>query len=125
MNPDKQVVLVTGSGTGIGRAIALSLARVGHQVYASMRDIRQRNRHRADSLLQLVRQEGLPLEILELDVLSEVSCRAAVDQVVAKQGRLDVVVNNAGMLMQGLTEAFSVDQVARASLTPTRSPGCG
>jgi len=113
MNPDKQVVLVTGSGTGIGRAIALSLARVGHQVYASMRDIRQRNRHRADSLLQLVRQEGLPLEILELDVLSEVSCRAAVDQVVAKQGRLDVVVNNAGMLMQGLTEAFSVDQVAR------------
>jgi NAD(P)-dependent dehydrogenase (short-subunit alcohol dehydrogenase family) len=41
------------------------------------------------------------------------SCRAAVDQVLAEQGRVDVVVNNAGMLMIGMTEAFAPEQVAQ------------
>lgn len=66
-----------------------------------------------DELAQVTRQEDITLEVLELDGLSEVGCRAAVDRIVARHARLDVVVNNAGMLMQGLTEAFSVDQVAR------------
>lgn len=57
----QQVVLVTGAGSGIGRAIALSLARAGHQVYASMREIRQKNRERADALLELAQEENLSL----------------------------------------------------------------
>lgn len=113
MTQDKQVVLVTGAGSGIGRAIALSLARAGHHVCASMREIQQRSRERADVLLDLARKESLSLDVVELDVLSEVSCQAAVNLILAKQGRLDVVVNNAGMLMTGITEAFSVEQVAR------------
>jgi len=112
MKQNKQVVLVTGAGSGIGRAAALSLARAGHQVYASMRETRQKNRERADALLELARKESLSLDVVELDVLSEVACQAAVNQILAKQGRLDVVVNNAGMLMTGITEAFSVEQVA-------------
>ncbi|SEK16592.1 NAD(P)-dependent dehydrogenase, short-chain alcohol dehydrogenase family [Variovorax sp. OK212] len=113
MTPDPQTVLVTGAGSGIGRAIALALARDGHQVVASMREVREKNRDRADELAQVAMQEDIALEVLALDVLSEVGCRAAVDHIVARHARLDVVVNNAGMLMQGLTEAFSVDQVAR------------
>lgn len=113
MKQNEQVVLVTGAGSGIGRAVALSLARAGHQVYASMREIRQRNRERADALLDLARKESLSLDVVELDVLSEVSCQAAVNRILATQGRLDVVVNNAGMLMTGIAEAFSVEQVAR------------
>src|SRR5690606_11155833 len=113
MKQNEQVVLVTGAGSGIGRAVALSLARAGHQVYASMREIRQRNRERADALLDLARKESLSLDVVELDVLSEVSCQAAVNRILATQGRLDVVVNNAGMLMTGIAEAFSVEQVTR------------
>ncbi|SFT58677.1 NADP-dependent 3-hydroxy acid dehydrogenase YdfG [Kosakonia arachidis] len=109
----QQVVLVTGAGSGIGRAVSLSLARAGHQVYASMREIRQKNRERAEALLELARAEGLSLDIVELDVLSEVCCQAAVNQILARHGRVDVVVNNAGMLMTGITEAFSIEQVAR------------
>lgn len=113
MAHDEQVILVTGAGSGIGRAIALSLARVGHHVFASMRDVKQKNRERAEALNQLAQEEHLQLEVLELDVLSEVGCQAAVNQILAKYARLDVVVNNAGMLMTGVTEAFSVEQVAR------------
>jgi len=113
MAHEEQVILVTGAGSGIGRAIALSLARCGHHVYASMRDIRQRNRERAHALRELAREESLHLQVLELDVLSEVGCQAAVHRILAEHGRLDVVVNNAGMLMTGVTEAFSIEQVAR------------
>lgn len=109
----QQVVLVTGAGSGIGRAIALALARAGCQVFASMREIRQKNRARVDVLLTLAQAEDLSLEVVELDVLSEVACQAAVNQILAKHGRINVVVNNAGMLMTGITEAFSIDQVAR------------
>lgn len=109
---EQQIVLITGAGSGIGKAIALALARAGHHVYASLRDVRKTNRERSEALEQMARQESLALDVLELDVLSETACRAAVDLILARHGRLDVVINNAGMLMTGLTEAFSVEQVA-------------
>jgi len=63
MTQEKQIVLVTGAGSGIGHAIALSLARAGHRVYASMRDIRSKNRERVASLTQLPRQELVSLDV--------------------------------------------------------------
>ncbi|WP_341521887.1 SDR family oxidoreductase [Pseudomonas sp. G.S.17] len=109
---EQQIVLITGAGSGIGKAIALALARAGHHVYASLRDVRKTNRDRSEALEHMARQESITLEVLELDVLSETACRAAVDLILARHGRLDVVINNAGMLMTGMTEAFSVEQVA-------------
>ena len=72
MTLEHQTVLVTGAGSGIGRAIALALARAGHLVVASMRDVHRKNRDRAEELMQLAHQENVSLEVLELDVLSEV-----------------------------------------------------
>jgi NAD(P)-dependent dehydrogenase (short-subunit alcohol dehydrogenase family) len=106
-----QTVLVTGAGSGIGRAIAVSLARAGHCVYASMRSMHDRNRARADELRGYSQAQQLDLRVIELDVLSEASCRAAVDQVLYEREAIDVVVNSAGMLMTGMTEAFSPEQV--------------
>jgi NAD(P)-dependent dehydrogenase (short-subunit alcohol dehydrogenase family) len=113
MQTDPQVVLVTGASSGIGHAIALALARNGHIVYASMRETEGKNAQRVAQLRQLAKRENIALGTLELDVLSETGCRAAVDAILCKEGRLDVVVNNAGMLMQGISESFSIDQVAR------------
>lgn len=111
MTQTKQVVLVTGAGSGIGRAIAVELARAGHHVYASMRDVRGEDAARAQAILALAQAEDLALKPLDLNVLSDVSCHAAVASILAEADRIDVVVNNAGMLMQGVTEACSVAQV--------------
>jgi len=113
MNPvtDTQVILVTGAGSGIGLAIAAVLARAGHHVYAGLRLSRSEGEEHAASIRDLAGREGVDLRVVDLDVLSEPSCRAAIDQVVEERGRLDVVVNNAGMLMTGITEAFAPDQL--------------
>lgn len=110
---DASIVLVTGAGSGIGRAVAEALAEAGHRVYASMRDVEGRNAGRRDELLAWAALRGADLRVIETDVLSEASCRAAVDGILAGSGRLDVVVNNAGMLMSGPGEAFSPEQFAR------------
>jgi len=106
-------VLVTGAGSGVGRAVSQVLARAGHCVYASMRLNGEHGPAQADDARQFAAREGADLRVIEMDVLSEASCRAAVDQVFGEQGRIDVVVNNAGMLMVGVTEAFAPEQLAQ------------
>jgi NAD(P)-dependent dehydrogenase (short-subunit alcohol dehydrogenase family) len=62
--------------------------------------------------LRSVASEGrLDLRPLELDVREDASCRAAIDRILADEGRVDVVMNNAAMMMHGLTEAFRPEQV--------------
>src|SRR3546814_4363745 len=68
---------------------------------------------RASTIRSLAAAEKRALQIVDLDVLSEASCRAAVDQILIEQGRIDVVVNNASMLMTSVTEAFAPDQLQR------------
>jgi NAD(P)-dependent dehydrogenase (short-subunit alcohol dehydrogenase family) len=109
----RSVVIVTGAGSGIGRAIAQSLATSGHTVYSGMRDLEGRSAARVTAARAFAAEHGVTLLPLELDVTSEVSARSAVDQVLAEQGRLDVVVNNAGMLMVGPGEAFTPEQFQR------------
>lgn len=105
-----QVVIVTGAGSGIGRAVAEKLALAGHIVYAGMRDLASRSADRAAAARQFGAEHGVTVLPLDLDVLSDTGCRAAVDQVLHEQGRIDVLVNNAGMLMSGVAEAFTPEQ---------------
>lgn len=108
------VVLITGAGSGIGRLAARSLAAAGHTVYATMRDPEGRNLERANDLRAYAAQEGLSLHVLHLDVLDEQSAQDAVAAIVATEGSLDVVVNNAAHLYYGVTEAFTPEQVLAA-----------
>lgn len=107
------VVLVTGASTGIGHLAARSLAAAGHTVYASMRDIAGRNAPRARELRDWGFAHGHDVRAVELDVLSQASADDAVKTIVDEQGRLDVVLHNAGHLVVGPTEAFTPEEIVK------------
>ncbi len=107
-----QVCLVTGASGGFGRMIADALARAGHVAYASMRDLGGRNVHRAEEVAAWSRDNDADLRTVELDVQSEESAHAAVDEIVAEHGRLDVLVHNAGHMVYGPSEVFTPEQLA-------------
>ncbi|MGW3462924.1 SDR family NAD(P)-dependent oxidoreductase [Streptomyces olivaceoviridis] len=109
-----RTVLVTGAGTGTGALSSVSLAQAGHRVFASMRDPGGRNAEKAQALLRRTEDAPGELSVVELDVLSEESASAAVDEVVRQADGLDVVVHNAAHLLVGVTEAFSPEEVLRA-----------
>jgi NAD(P)-dependent dehydrogenase (short-subunit alcohol dehydrogenase family) len=86
-----QVVLITGALTGIGRATALAFAREGARLVVS-----GRRREAGKALLEELHSRGVEAEFVEADVRKEADVRALVDKAVARFGRLDVAVNNAG-----------------------------
>ena len=97
-----KAVLITGCSTGIGRATAMRLAGKGHTVYATAR--------REESIADL-RDAGC--RTLSLDVTDEASMSAAVDRVVAEQGAVGVLVNNAGYSQSGAVETISMEDLRR------------
>jgi len=99
-----KTILITGASTGFGRDTAETLTRAGHRVFASMRDPRDKNRAHADAL----RDQNI--EVVELDVTDSRSVDGAVATVIAKAGHIDVLVNNAGVLVAGVSEAFTPEQ---------------
>ncbi len=107
-----QIALVTGASSGFGRLIANALAAGGHTVYASMRDLSGKNAHQAKEVGAYSREHGVDLRIIELNVQSEASAAAAMDTIIAKHGRMDVLVHNAGHMVYGPCEAFTPEQLA-------------
>jgi NAD(P)-dependent dehydrogenase (short-subunit alcohol dehydrogenase family) len=106
----KQVVLITGSSTGFGRLFTETLARNGHTVFATMRDPAGHNAKNASEIRTLAEKGSLPIHVLELDVTDDASVERAVDAAVAKAGRIDVAINNAGYYLSGLEEAVTTEQ---------------
>jgi NAD(P)-dependent dehydrogenase (short-subunit alcohol dehydrogenase family) len=109
----KQVVLITGSSTGFGRLFADTLARKGHTVFATMRDPGGRNTKNASEIRTLAEKDSLPIYVLEMDVTDDASVQRAVDAAVAKAGRIDVAINNAGYVVSGLAESVTPEQAQR------------
>ncbi len=100
-----KTILITGAATGFGRDTAETLALAGHHVFASMRDIAGRNRAHAEAL----RASGIA--VVELDVTNTDSVTHAIAAVLAQTGRIDVLINNAGVAAAGVSEAFTDAQV--------------
>jgi len=107
------VVLITGASTGIGRLATETIARAGHVVYASMRDVSTSNASAAQDLQRLADTEKLSVRVVEMDVQDAASVQSAVDAVLREAGRLDVVVSNAGIMSIGITEGFTEEQAIR------------
>ncbi len=105
-----KIILVTGASSGFGALTARHLAERGHTVYASMRDTAGRNAPQVEAAARHARDTGVDLRTVELDVLSDASAQAAVQDILAESGRIDVVVHNAGHMVFGPAEAFLPEQ---------------
>jgi NAD(P)-dependent dehydrogenase (short-subunit alcohol dehydrogenase family) len=108
-----KIILITGASSGFGRLSAEALARAGHTVYGSMRGTTGKNADKVDDMARFAAEQRADLRTLELDVASEVSVDAAVKQLIAAHGRIDVVMHNAGHMVYGPSEAFTADQLAQ------------
>lgn len=86
------VILVTGSSTGIGQETALHMARKGHDVYAAVR-----SPETATELKDLIAAEDLSVSVIKLDLVDPESIVTAVAEIMARSGRIDALVNNAGI----------------------------
>ncbi|SDL33410.1 SDR family NAD(P)-dependent oxidoreductase [Microbacterium azadirachtae] len=105
-----EVVLVTGTSSGMGTHAAVELARSGAQVIATMRDTA-----RSARLQETADAAGVTLEVHALDVTDHAAAARVVDEVTAAHGRIDVLVNNAGQGGVGTAEQLSMEQI-RAQL---------
>ncbi|MEH2563521.1 SDR family oxidoreductase [Bradyrhizobium sp. AZCC 2289] len=108
----KQVIVITGASSGFGALTARALAYAGHTVYASMRETTGRNAAVVADVEKFARDNKVDLRAIELDVGSQASADAAIAKIVAEQGRLDVVMHNAGHMSFGPAEAFTPEQLA-------------
>lgn len=102
----QKVAVVTGSSSGIGLETALHLARNGFKTYATMR-----NTNKSDAIKQRSESENLSIEIIQLDVIDDISVKNAINTIVEKEGRIDVLVNNAGYGLVGAVEDLSSEEI--------------
>src|SRR5260370_10176283 len=99
-----KTILITGASSGFGRDTAETLFRAGHTVYASMRGAQGKNREAAEAL------QKLGIMTVELDVSDDASVEAGVKKGLVEAGRVDVLVNNAGIMSPSVTEPFTAEQ---------------
>jgi NAD(P)-dependent dehydrogenase (short-subunit alcohol dehydrogenase family) len=99
------IAVVTGSSTGIGQATAITLARAGHTVYATMRNPKTGG----EELRALAAKEKLPLRLAAMDVDSDESVRNAFAAIFAEAGNIDLLVNNAGIGNMGAVEETPIE----------------
>ncbi len=133
------VVVITGCSSGFGLLAAKQLAERGDHVFATMRDPDGKNRPAAEDLRGFAASTGSNLTVLDLDVTSDASVDAAAAAVLVSAGAPDAVINNAGQMYVGLSEAFTAEEltwqldvnvvgihrVCRAFLPSMRDSGAG
>lgn len=103
-------VVITGTSNGFGYLTALTLAKKGYKVWATMRDTNTRNANKRDELLSLAEKDSLNIQVLDLDVTDDQSVNSAIETVIQTDGKVDILINNAGVMFVGISEAYSLEQ---------------
>jgi NAD(P)-dependent dehydrogenase (short-subunit alcohol dehydrogenase family) len=108
-----KVIVISGAGSGFGALSARALADAGNTVYAGIRETTGRNAGRVAEVQEYADEHGVDLRTVELDVSSQDSVDAGIAAIVEEAGRLDVIIHNAGHMVNGPTEAFTPGEMAR------------
>ena len=95
----KKVVLITGASSGIGKSMAIFLSEKGFKVYGTSRNPKN--------------TEILPFTMIALDVLKKETIQIAIEQIIEREGKMDVLINNAGMGITGPIEDTPTDEMRR------------
>jgi NAD(P)-dependent dehydrogenase (short-subunit alcohol dehydrogenase family) len=104
----QKVAVVTGSSSGMGYETSLILARNGFHTYASMRKLEGGG---SKQMIDIAKNENLPLGVIQLDVNSDKSVTEAINRIAKEKRRIDVVINNAGYDLMGALEETSIDEI--------------
>jgi NAD(P)-dependent dehydrogenase (short-subunit alcohol dehydrogenase family) len=104
---DRQnVAIVTGSSSGIGFETSLALARNGFMTYATMRNL-----DKSENIKLLAEKEKLPLKVVQLDVTYGGSVKNAMQSIITEANRIDVLINNAGYVLNGAFEDLTIEEL--------------
>ena len=99
-------VIITGSSNGFGLKAAKDFADKGNHVFATMRNPEGKNAEKKAEL----EDYSSNITVLDMDVTDEISVQKAINSVLAETDHIDILINNAGIMYLGITEAFSVEQ---------------
>lgn len=99
-------IIITGSSSGFGLKAAKDFADRGYQVFATMRNPTGKNAAKKADL----EAHSDHINIVDMDVTNDASVNQAVEGILGQVDKIDVLINNAGVMYLGVTEAFSVDQ---------------
>ncbi|WP_066758220.1 SDR family oxidoreductase [Crocinitomix algicola] len=99
-------VLITGTSTGVGYEASLLFAQAGYKVYATMRNL-----DKAKNLREVIKSSNLPIEIIELDVTKTATIEHAVNKIIAQDGKIDILINNAGAGFAKTLEQATEDEI--------------
>src|SRR5436309_8817851 len=106
MTFNQRVAVITGTSSGIGYETSLTLARNGFMTYATMRNL-----DKSENIKSLAEKEKLPLKIVQLDVTYDGSVKNAMQSITAEANRIDVLINNAGYVLNGAFEDLAIEEL--------------
>ncbi len=106
---ERKIVLITGGSSGIGKAIGIHLTSKGFSVYGTTRNLQKH-------------PDFKTFELLELDVRNPISIEGAVAKIISKEGRLDVLINNAGIGITGPIEETPHEEILKSFDTNFHGP---
>ena len=106
-----KTIVITGTSSGFGFLAAKSAAKQGHKVWATMRNTNGKNASKKHELEAYSKKENLNLHVLDLDVTSPDSVTSTIAHIIREDGKIDVLVNNAGIMFVGISEAYSIKQM--------------
>jgi NAD(P)-dependent dehydrogenase (short-subunit alcohol dehydrogenase family) len=101
-----KVIVITGTSTGLGLSLAIRLAKQGHTVYATMRNLQKKG-----ALAKAAREAEVNLHIKQLNVQDTVSVESCINDIIASEGVIDTLINNAGSGYVRTTEQSTEEDV--------------